>query len=117
MAVPGPIATSGSPVATGHLCAVTTTLNPVTCSLDVMAGAKGNPIDVGKNVAMMGSTTVPHLAGVPPVCVAHIAPVTTGIPTVLVNKKPVAVSGSLCDLGTITGGIPSVIVGTNVSGL
>ena len=41
MAVPGPIATGASTIATGHLCAVTTTLDPLTLSKTVLAGAAG----------------------------------------------------------------------------
>ena len=114
MAVPGPIATGASTIATGHLCAVTTTLDPLTLSKTVLAGAGGNLIAIGAGVAKMTETlTVMHPVGVPPLCTGlHAMPILTGIPTVLVNKKPVAVVGSQVDAGTVTSGVATVLIGT-----
>ncbi len=91
----------GDPIATGHLCD----------TVSKIAGP-GNPrvLIEGQPAAVVGDLSDPHTYGVPPFCISHAMPITTGCPKVLVGGQPIAMFGSQIDSGTVTGGASKVTV-------
>jgi uncharacterized Zn-binding protein involved in type VI secretion len=98
--MPG-VCRKGDLLATGHGCA------PVT----VLDFPKQNTVKADfAFVARQGDLTIVHIIGGSK-CVPHIAAVNTGSATVLVEFLPVARIGDSTDLGAMTTGSSTIIVG------
>lgn len=94
----------GDPIVTGHLCE----------SASTIAGPGAPTVLIeGKPAARVGDLSMSHTTGVPPFCVPHTMPITTGCMTVLIEGSPVAHAGSQIDAGTVTSGAPRVLVCSN----
>jgi len=100
--MPGPAASRvGDAIATGHWCdTVSKIAGPG--NIRVLIG--------GKPAAVVGDLSDPHTHGVPPICISHTEPITTGYKRVLVGSKSIAMVGSLIDSGAVTGGADRVFV-------
>ena len=91
----------GDTIATGHGCDTVSTI-----------AGPGNPrvMIEGQPAATVGDLSDPHTYGVPPFCISHTMPITTGCPKVWVGGKHIAMFGSQIDSGTVTGGASRVSV-------
>jgi len=89
-------------VATGHICAPVTALN-----IPKQRTVRAN----GFPMARMFDTTYSHAFPPKPPCAPHIAIINKGNPTVLVVKQPQGFLGCSADLGTVTSGSPTVLIG------
>jgi len=91
----------GDTVATGHICATTTTL----------AFANHNVNAQGANALVVGDLTVSHAAPPQPPCAPHTAPINSGSSKVTIGGIAAARQTDSCDAGTITSGASNVSIG------
>lgn len=91
-------------LATGHICAATTTL---------ATPGQGDVYCEGLLVARKGDLTVDHPFPPAPGCAPHVAAVNVGSPTVYCNGQKVTFITASADAGAMTGGNGTVWVATN----
>lgn len=91
----------GDSVATGHICATTTTL----------AAANHNVNIQGANALVVGDLTESHAFPPSPPCAPHVASINAGSSKVTIGGKAAARQTDSCDAGSITSGASMVSIG------
>jgi len=97
------VSREGDALATGHICAVTTTLD---------TPGQGNVYANSSLIARISDPTVSHAFPPDPPCAPHVATVGAGSPTVYVHGKRATFITAAADAGAMTGGASNVYVAT-----
>lgn len=92
----------GDSLTTGHGCDSVTVL-----AIPLQSTVRAN----GILVSVIGTPTVSHLIGTPPLCDGHVAALNTGSSTVRINSISVGRIGDSADLGAMTSGSANVFAG------
>ena len=92
----------GDSLTTGHGCDSVTVL-----AMPLQSTVRAN----GILVSVIGTPTVSHLIGTPPLCFGHIAALNTGSSTGRINSIPIGRIGDSADGGVMISGSSNVFAG------